>query len=95
MGVEGFYTSTFEYEKKPECMVCSSSALAQKLAVSKNITLQDLLNMLKKDQAYQLKDPSASVSMGSGATQTTKNLYFSKPPPLRKATEENLSLSLF
>ena len=94
MGHEGFYTSTFEYEKKPECMVCSSGALAQKLAVSKHITLQDLLNKLKNDPQYQLKDPSASISTGSGAMHATKNLYLSKPPALKKATEGNLSQSL-
>jgi ubiquitin-activating enzyme E1 C len=94
MGNEGFYTSTFEYERKPECMVCSSSALAQKLYVPGTLTLQALLNRLKSDQQYQLKDPSASVSIGSGALRTTKNLYLSKPPALKKATEGNLSLSL-
>ncbi len=64
MGNEGFFTSTFEYQKKENCMVCGDSAEAREMNVDKNSTLADLLTQLKEDATYQLKNPSVSATVG-------------------------------
>ncbi len=86
MGNEGFYTFTHEYQRKDDCIVCSSASEARDVNASKTTTLGQLLQMLKEDPSYQLKDPSASANIG--------NLYMTKPAALRKATEANLTKTL-
>lgn len=43
-GQEGLYTFTFEYAKKPDCLVCSD--IPQDLSVSKDTTLGKLIEGL-------------------------------------------------
>lgn len=90
MGNEGFYTSTFEYEKKKDCIVCSADAKVVK--INEEIHLRDVLQMLKDDPTYKLKDPSVSATIGPPEGRYQVNLYITGA--LRKATEGNLDKSL-
>lgn len=94
MGNEGFYSSTFEYERNRDCIVCSNTALARVVKSSKATTLKEFLNMLKENPSFQLKEPSVSCTSGTGSTRVSRNLFLARPPALRKATEENLSKTL-
>jgi ubiquitin-activating enzyme E1 C len=86
MGAEGFYTPTFEYDRKEDCMVCGSAAEARPLRCSTTSTLAELIQHMKEDNGLQLKKPS--VTSGS------MSLYLTAPPALEKATKANLDKTL-
>jgi NEDD8-activating enzyme E1 len=92
MGNEGFFTSTFEYQKKSDCIVCSSAADAREIKASKDMYLRDLLQMFKDDVTYKLKNPSVSATVGPPENRENKNLYVIGG--LRKVTEGNLDKTL-
>ncbi|KAJ5079536.1 nedd8-activating enzyme e1 catalytic subunit [Anaeramoeba ignava] len=54
-GVE-LYTYTFEYEKKPDCLVCGTSSV--KYTGSKDMLLKDFIEFLKSDKNFKLVHPS-------------------------------------
>lgn len=84
MGATGSYSHTFEYEKKADCVVCSS--LDKSIAVDgESTTLQMLLDELCGDK-YRLLKPSISSS--------SANLFMQGPPALRAATSVNLEKKL-
>merc|ERR1740121_572301 len=62
MGQTGVYTHTFEYDKKPQCMVCGGGRLT--LERSPESTLQELLDALAAHPSYQLQKPSLSGASG-------------------------------
>eukprot|EP01119_Soliformovum_irregulare_P013387 TRINITY_DN3550_c0_g1_i1.p1 TRINITY_DN3550_c0_g1~~TRINITY_DN3550_c0_g1_i1.p1 ORF type:complete len:428 (+),score=123.97 TRINITY_DN3550_c0_g1_i1:66-1349(+) len=78
-GVAGVYTYTFDYEKKPECLVCGISEITY--SVKPDATLQDFMDALGADAAYQLKKPSIRAS--------GKSLYMQGA--LAQATMHNLT----
>ena len=82
-GGTGVYTHTFEYEKKVDCPVCSSTV--RKMTVSPNMTLNELMQSLR-DGDLRLKSPSI--------TAADKTLYMPKPPALEKFTRPNLDKAL-
>ncbi|KAI9004404.1 NEDD8 activating enzyme [Hyaloraphidium curvatum] len=84
VGDDGVYTYTFQHQRKPECPVCGSEP--QKMAVSRNITLQDFTDLLLEYKEIQLKKPSL---MAPG-----KALYMRAPPSLEEQTRENLHQTL-
>jgi ubiquitin-activating enzyme E1 C len=57
-GGEGLYTSTVNYEKNPNCLVCGTQGVP--LDFSREATLQELIDFLKNDtQRFDaIKDPS-------------------------------------
>lgn len=84
MGATGSYSHTFEYEKKADCVVCSS--LDKTITVDRETaTLQGLLDELCGDK-YRLLKPSISSS--------SANLFMQGPPALRAATSVNLDKKL-
>jgi ubiquitin-activating enzyme E1 C len=84
MGQAGVYTHTFEYAKKPDCMVQGGGRLS--LTKPPGLTLQEFLESLAKDPTYQLKRPSIS---GSGGI-----VFIQNPMPIRKQHEYKLKMTL-
>ncbi|KAI9915043.1 hypothetical protein PsorP6_007538 [Peronosclerospora sorghi] len=84
MGATGCYSHTFQYDRKMDCVVCSSQH--KTLYVNPDsMTLQNLLDELCGDE-FRLSKPSIS----SG----TANLFMQGPPALRAATSPNLDKTL-
>lgn len=86
MGSQEIYSNTFEYGQNDKCLVCSDSARARQLSVSKNMLLSELIEFLNNDPSYQMKKPSI--------VGPTISLYMQKPPSLELATRPNLSRPL-
>eukprot|EP01066_Platyproteum_vivax_P000541 Platyproteum_vivax@DN1059_c0_g1_i1.p1 len=84
MGMIGMYTYTFDYAKKEDCQVCSSSVLSWKVPPS--ITLEELIVKLQTDVNLQLTRPS--ISSGEGV------VFMQKPEVLRRQHEYKLSQTL-
>lgn len=86
MGSEGFYTPTFEYDRKDDCVVCGNAAEAHPMKCTASCTLAELMQMMKEDPGLQLKKPSI--------TSGEMSLYLTAPPALEKATKANLEKTL-
>lgn len=84
MGQTGVYTHTFEYEKKPDCMVCGGAKLTLKRAPDS--TLQELLDALGSNPIYQLSRPSISGTSGI--------VFIQNPKPIRQQHEYKLKMTL-
>jgi ubiquitin-activating enzyme E1 C len=83
--LSGIYTYTFEYKRKPDCLICGHS-LAH-LSCSKTITLNHLIQHLLDDQRFQLRKPSIRTLSG-------KTLYMQAPSTLEEMTRPQLNLPL-
>ncbi|KAG2764069.1 NEDD8-activating enzyme E1 catalytic subunit [Phytophthora cactorum] len=80
MGATGCYSHTFQYDRKADCVVCSSQQ--KTLHVDPDATtLQKLIDELCGDD-FRLLKPSISSA--------TANLFMQGPPALRSATSPNL-----
>ncbi|KAI9990405.1 hypothetical protein PInf_021376 [Phytophthora infestans] len=80
MGATGCYSHTFQYDRKPDCVVCSSQQ--KSLQVDPDaMTLQKLIDELCGDD-FRLLKPSISSA--------NANLFMQGPPALRAATSPNL-----
>ncbi|KAK7693721.1 hypothetical protein QCA50_003293 [Cerrena zonata] len=80
IGTEGVYSYTFEHEKRKECPVCGGESLD--ITISKEWTVERLIEMLVEKQDIQIKKPSLSSGI--------KQIYFQAPPQLEQATRPNL-----
>jgi ubiquitin-activating enzyme E1 C len=80
IGTEGVYSYTFEHERREHCPVCGGEAL--EINISREWTVERLIEMLTENQTIQIKKPSLSTS--------TRQLYFQAPPQLEEATRPNL-----
>ncbi|KAI0341829.1 hypothetical protein BDW22DRAFT_280651 [Trametopsis cervina] len=80
IGTDGVYSYTFQYEKRADCPVCGGDSMD--IEISKEWTVEQLIEMLTERQDIQIKKPSLS----SG----TKQIYFQAPPQLEQATRPNL-----
>jgi ubiquitin-activating enzyme E1 C len=87
-GIEGIYTSTFNYDKNGDCTVCGSSL--KSLHLKENIKVEGLLNELMNDTTLQLTRPSLIT------VKDNKNflLYMQNPPALEQQTRPNLGQEL-
>ncbi|CAI5724780.1 unnamed protein product [Peronospora effusa] len=84
MGATGCYSHTFQYERKTDCVVCSSQQKTLHVDPD-SMTLQKLIDELCGDKFRLLKP---SISSG------TANLFMQGPPALRAATSNNLAKTL-
>ncbi|KAI0974305.1 NEDD8-activating enzyme E1 catalytic subunit [Xylaria arbuscula] len=84
-GDDGIYTSTFKYDKKPDCAICGE--LAKPLQVDPGITLGELLESFAIKPDLQLKNPSSIRA-------NDKTLYMQFPPDIEKKTRKNLDKTL-
>ncbi|KAH9935040.1 uncharacterized protein B0H18DRAFT_979507 [Fomitopsis serialis] len=80
IGTDGVYSFTFEHQKRDDCPVCGGQALD--ITISKERTVQELIDMLLERQDVQIKKPSMATS--------TKQIYFQAPPQLEELTRPNL-----
>ncbi|CAH0473109.1 unnamed protein product [Peronospora belbahrii] len=84
MGATGCYSHTFQYDRKTDCVVCSSQQKTLHVDPD-STTLQKLIDELCGDN-FRLSKPSIS----SG----TASLFMQGPPALRAATSSNLAKPL-
>jgi len=87
-GIEGIYTSTFNYDKNPDCSVCGSTV--RSLHVKEEITVEGVLEELLNDTKLQLTKPSISAVIDD----KTIVLYIQSPPHFEKQTKVNLPKKL-
>ncbi|POM78113.1 Ubiquitin activating enzyme, E1 family [Phytophthora palmivora] len=80
MGATGCYSHTFQYDRKADCVVCSSQQKTLQVDPD-TTTLQKLIDQLCGDDFRMLK-PSISSAHS--------NLFMQGPPALRDATSSNL-----
>ncbi|CAI5743195.1 unnamed protein product [Hyaloperonospora brassicae] len=80
MGATGCYSHTFQYDRREDCVVCSSQQKTLHVDPD-SMTLQKLIDHLCGDDFRLLKP---SISSGSA------NLFMQGPPSLRAATSPNL-----
>lgn len=83
-GVTGTYTYTFQYEKKETCPVCGTTEIT--FPVSKDLKLEEFMDLLQQDSRFQFKKPSIRM--------TGKSLYMQGPKALQEATKPNLVKTL-
>jgi NEDD8-activating enzyme E1 len=55
--VDGIYTYTYEAEKKPDCLACSSLPRIVKLEDPRKVKLKDLIEILCDSLEFQMKNP--------------------------------------
>eukprot|EP00644_Phytophthora_capsici_P003626 jgi/Phyca11/510634/fgenesh2_kg.PHYCAscaffold_64_\ len=84
MGATGCYSHTFQYDRKADCVVCSSQQKTLHVDADAT-TLQQLIDQLCGDD-FRLLKPSISSS--------NANLFMQGPPALRAATSPNLTKPL-
>jgi len=87
MGSQGVYSHTFEYEKKDNCLTCSSVEQQFTREVNPDMVVQEFIDMLKADPALQLTNPSLRNQ------DTHKNIYL-PTKQLEVALRPNLSKPL-
>ncbi|KAL9715331.1 NEDD8 activating enzyme [Leucoagaricus gongylophorus] len=80
IGTDSIYSYTFEHEKRPDCPVCGGESLD--FSISRELTVEELIEMLTEKQDIQIKKPSLSTP--------TRQIYFQAPPQLEQATRPNL-----
>lgn len=80
IGTDSVYSYTFEHEKRSDCPVCGGESLD--FPISRDLTVEELIEMLTEKQDIQIKKPSLSAP--------TKQIYFQAPPQLEQATRPNL-----
>ncbi|KAF7967215.1 hypothetical protein HWV62_35142 [Athelia sp. TMB] len=80
IGTDGVYSYTFEYEQRAECPVCGGKSVD--VAVARDFTVEQLIDLLVEKQDIQIKKPSLSTP--------TAPIYFQAPPQLEAATRPNL-----
>ncbi|KAI0394831.1 NEDD8-activating enzyme E1 catalytic subunit [Xylariaceae sp. FL0594] len=83
-GDDSIYTSTFKYDKKPDCAVCGEDA--KPLRVDSRLTLSELLESFAIKPDLQLKKPSIRAE--------GKTLYMQSPPSIEEQTRPNLTKTL-
>mmetsp|Transcript_17944 Transcript_17944/g.18706 ORF Transcript_17944/g.18706 Transcript_17944/m.18706 type:complete len:186 (-) Transcript_17944:9-566(-) len=85
VGNDGVYSSTFEYNLNPTCLVCSQPAPTSITVSESSTTLSDFITILSNDANLQIKTPIITLC------NRPLTLYASTPAQLEQATRENLS----
>ncbi|OQV16361.1 NEDD8-activating enzyme E1 catalytic subunit [Hypsibius exemplaris] len=86
--VDGVYSSSFSYERNPECLACSQKP--QLITAKPLDTLQDLIDALKEHPLFQMRSPGITTKING----KSKTLYMPNVPMLEAQTRENLERSL-
>ncbi|KAL4067887.1 hypothetical protein J3A83DRAFT_4254898 [Scleroderma citrinum] len=80
IGTEGIYSYTFEHEQRKDCPVCGGESL--EISISREMTVNELIEILTERQTIQIKKPSLATS--------TRSIYLQGPPQLEQKTRPNL-----
>ncbi|CAG2055585.1 unnamed protein product [Timema podura] len=87
--LDGIYTYTYEAERKEDCLACSQ--VPKNVYIKKlDMKLQDLIDYLCEDSAFQMKNPGLTVYT-DGKNRT---LYMSTVASIEEKTRFNLKKSL-
>lgn len=86
--VYGIYTYAYEAARNEDCLACSQKARNVKISASSK--LQEFLDMLVHDVAYQMKSPGVTTSIGG----KNKTLYMPNVSSIEEATRPNLKKTL-
>ncbi|XP_019851860.1 PREDICTED: NEDD8-activating enzyme E1 catalytic subunit-like isoform X2 [Amphimedon queenslandica] len=86
--VDGVYTFTFEYERKEDCIACSTRPVT--VTVSEEATLRVLYDLLCESDQFMMKAPSLTTVI----KDTNKTLYMPTVPAIEEATKCNLDKKL-
>lgn len=102
IGTDGVYSYTFEYEKRADCPVCGGEAID--LAISPDLMVEDLINMLVEKQDMCVRPVVLSTLKMSyrcfcffsqikkpSLSAPNKQIYLQAPPQLEEATRPNLA----
>lgn len=87
--VDGVYTYTYEAEKKEDCLACSQVPTVLSIK-SRDMKLQELIDMLRENHSYQMKSPGLTTVI-NGKNRT---LYLSTVASIEERTRQNLKKSL-
>lgn len=87
---DGIYTYSLEYEKNPTCQVCCSIPVP--LECKGDMTLTALIELLKTDPRYQMKQPALMAQIEG--KEKPKSLYQENPAALEKMLRKNLDQTL-
>jgi len=85
---DGIYTYVYEQEKNPDCLACSNKP--QKLEMSETAKLQQVLDYLCNNPAYQMKAPGITTNI----LGKNKTLYIQTVASIEERTRPNLKMSL-
>lgn len=88
--VDGIFAYIFEAEKKENCITCSNVPRLVEFPDAEGVTLQELIDFLCNDQAFQLKEPGLTASVDG----KNKTLFMSSVKSIADRTRPNLKLSL-
>lgn len=88
--VDGIYSYTYEAEKKLDCLACSQVPLVLEIDDIEKTKLEDLINILKEDSSYQMKNPGLTTIIKG----KNKTLYISAIASIEEKTRVNLKKSL-
>lgn len=59
--IDGIYTYIYESEKKDDCLNCSNVPITVTFDASDTVTLEQVIEFLCKDAAFQMKNPGNSI----------------------------------
>jgi len=85
---DGVYTYVYEQEKNPNCLACSNKP--QRLKFPPSTKLQQIIDHLINNPAFQMKAPGVTTSVGG----KNKTLYIQSVASIEERTRPNLKLSL-
>lgn len=88
--LDGIYTYTYEAERKPDCLACSSVPKTISISNPSSMTLQDLIDYMCNSADFQLKSPALTTNIDG----SNKTLYMSTVKSIEEQTRANLTLSL-
>ena len=86
---DGIYTYTYEQEKNPECIACSS--IAKQIEFKFTDKLQQIVDFLCESNDHQMKAPCLTTTDSDGNNQT---LYIQSVASLEQVTRPNLTKTL-
>ncbi|KAF8509581.1 hypothetical protein JB92DRAFT_2945814 [Gautieria morchelliformis] len=86
IGTDGVYSYTFQHEKRADCPVCGQET--HDMDISKEWTLERLIETLVERQDFQIKKPSLSTP--SPIPPAKQQLYWQAPAQLEQETRPNL-----
>ena len=85
-GGDAIYTNTLSHERKEDCPVCGRKAV--KIHVHEDITVAQLIELMKEDSRLRLKNPAISVP--ADTTSGMKTIYNPHVKSIYERTRENL-----
>ncbi|EKX42969.1 hypothetical protein GUITHDRAFT_111018 [Guillardia theta CCMP2712] len=85
-GGDAIYTNTLSHERKDDCPVCGRKAV--KIHVHEDITVAQLIELMKEDSRLRLKNPAISVP--ADTTSGMKTIYNPHVKSIYERTRENL-----